>query len=299
MINFKEITSPEEWELFARDFFVEQEFYIESNPDRGPDGGKDMLISEDLRGNLNSYRFRWLVSCKHFAESGRSVGEAEEQNILDRVKTFKADGFIGFYSTLSSAALNTRLNRLREENNIKDFRIMDYRSIEAYLMRIGYSNILHRYFPGSFKEIKPLQLVFTEYEPIICHSCGKDLLLSLYERDYSANVIMAYKIKGGKRFVNDVFCVCKGECDKSIEAKLFREGYSTGWQDLSDLIIPANYLFYIMALINNIREGKYIFSNSSFEKEKVIILALSQKVLRHTTQREKSRVLDLMKLDLY
>ncbi len=105
MLDFKEIISPEDWELFARDFLQELGFFIESSPDRGPDGGKDLLISETLKGRVGQYKFNWLVSCKHNAVSNNSVNEAEEQNILERVAGFNADGFIGFYSTVPSSAI--------------------------------------------------------------------------------------------------------------------------------------------------------------------------------------------------
>ena len=48
MIDFKEISSDgETWELFSRDFLEEMGFFIETPPDRGADGGKDMLITEE------------------------------------------------------------------------------------------------------------------------------------------------------------------------------------------------------------------------------------------------------------
>jgi len=86
MIDFAEMPYTDDtWELFARDFLRERGFFIESPPDRGPDAGKDLLIIEQLKGNLNKYQFRWLVSCKHFASSGASVTEKDEPNILERV----------------------------------------------------------------------------------------------------------------------------------------------------------------------------------------------------------------------
>ena len=69
-----------------------------------------MLISEQLKGNLNKYRFQWLVSCKHFAKSGNSVKETDEPNILERLSSFNADGFIGFYSTLPSSGLTEMIS---------------------------------------------------------------------------------------------------------------------------------------------------------------------------------------------
>ena len=54
MIDFKEIHQDGEvWELFSRDFLTEIGFYVESSVDRGPDGKKDLIISEQLKGNLS------------------------------------------------------------------------------------------------------------------------------------------------------------------------------------------------------------------------------------------------------
>ncbi|MFZ0052571.1 MAG: hypothetical protein WAK96_12420, partial [Desulfobaccales bacterium] len=151
MIDFLEIPEDgEQWELFARDFLLESGFFIESAPDRGADGGKDMLVSEQLSGNLNKYRFTWLVSCKHFAKSKKSVSESDEPNIRERLEGFAANGFLGFYSTVPSAAFNTRLNQLKEAGKIQDFKFFDYKLIENYLIRLGYSKILMRYFPKSY-----------------------------------------------------------------------------------------------------------------------------------------------------
>ena len=56
-----------------------------------------MIISETIQGKLSTTQFRWLVSCKNFAKSGKSVNEnSDEQNILERCKSICADGFIGF-----------------------------------------------------------------------------------------------------------------------------------------------------------------------------------------------------------
>ena len=140
MINFKEIEQTgEEWELFARDFLQQIGYYIESTVDRGPDGGKDLIVSEQLRGNLGNYRFKWLVSCKHFANRAKngSVKEIDEPNLLEKIESFNCDGFIGFYSTVASSGLNTRLTQLKENKKIKDVRIFDYKLIENYLIRIG------------------------------------------------------------------------------------------------------------------------------------------------------------------
>lgn len=301
MIDFKEISHSDDWELFSRDLLSEEGFFIESSPDRGPDGGKDLLISEQLKGNLGNYKFRWLVSCKHFAHSGKAVNESDEKNILERVKSFKADGFLGVYSTLPSSGLNTRLNQLRENNEIKDFMIFDKKRIESILLKIGYSEILQRYFPKSFEQIKPINLITTTYEPIVCDACGKDLLMSLFENDYNANFVQVEELKdGGKYFIHDIYCACKGDCDRRMENELLKNGKGiiTSWTDISDLIIPGKFIIFIMSLLNNIRSGRFLYSDEAFEKLKEFIIAISQKVVRLTTENEKDRLIDLIKYDL-
>ena len=87
--------------VFAADFLGAKGCIIELPPARGADGGKDLIVS--------FLEKRYIVSCKHFAHSGRSVTERDEPSFLERTKQHKADGFIGFYSTLVSQALQDRL----------------------------------------------------------------------------------------------------------------------------------------------------------------------------------------------
>ncbi len=296
MIDFKELSHTDDtWELFARDFLRERGFFIESPPDRGPDGGKDMLVTERLRGNLNKYQFRWLVSCKHFANSGNSVSEREEQNILERVSSFKADGFLGFYSTIASSGLNKRLKDLRDEKKIRDYSIFDHKAIENLLITVGYSHLLMRYFPDSYELVKPLHLISDEYEPLLCKACGKDILMALFESDYSANIVQAFKWDQEKNinFIQDVYCCCK-TCDSSLESSVRAAGLMSGWSEISDLVIPIEFLRHLFATMNRIRDGHDVYTDEAFKKAKSILISLAQKVLRSTTDRERDRFKVLM-----
>lgn len=299
MIDFTEIPYQEDtWELFARDFLEEVGFFIESPPDRGADGGKDMLITEVVKGKLHSYRFRWLVSCKHYATSGKAVNENDhEKSILERLKSFKADGFIGFYSTLPSAGLNTRLSQLRQEKEIKDYRVFDHKLIEKHLLQKGFSRLLMRYFPKSHKEIAPIYKILDEYIPLECCVCGKDLLESMFTESYKGLVayLERYDKSDEKYHVEEIYFACKGECDEKKRTQLF-EKYQTvaGWKDLSDLIIPADFIKYIITTMNQLHSGRYIYSEQARKKEKELFIALSQKVLREMTDKERERFRDIV-----
>ncbi len=75
-----------------------------------------------------------------------------------------------------------------------------------------------------------------------------------------------------------------------------RLGYSVGWNDVSDLVIPMAYINYLFDTMNRIRMGLYVFTDDAYEKYKKILIALSQKVLRYTTEIEKERFLELLSL---
>lgn len=297
MIDFKEISSEgETWELFARDFLEEMGFFVETPPDRGADGGKDMLITEEVKGKLHRDKFRWLVSCKHYATSNKSVNENDdEKNILERLKGFNADGFIGFYSTIASSGLNTRLTQLKKEKSIRDYKIFDHQLIENFLLTKGYSSIMLRYFPESYKIIRPIHNVIDEYVSLECGACGKDLLEALYYEERKALVAEVSTIEEGKYKIFDVYFACKGECDKKLAAAA-RAKYksSTSWHDLYDLAMPNEYLHWILAIINQLANDHYEYSELALKKEKHLIMALAQKVLREVTEKERARLRDLM-----
>lgn len=118
-IDLQEIPSPNKsgytrdlFELFAQDFLAASGYRILEGPARGPDGGKDLIVSEPIQGVVSRGEIRWLVSVKHLAHTGRAVGVNDELNILERVGQVRADGFLGFYSTVPSTGLQERLNGL-------------------------------------------------------------------------------------------------------------------------------------------------------------------------------------------
>ncbi len=305
MIDFKEILKDGEvWELFARDFLTEIGFYIESSVDRGPDGKKDLIISETLKGHLGKYKFKWLVSCKHYANSGNSVKETDEINIQERVESFNCDGFIGFYSTVPSSGLNTRLTNLKENGKIKDYRVFDYKRIENYLITIGYSKLLMRYFPESYRTIKPLHIIFDQYIPLNCNKCDADLLKKIYEDSYSGLIAFVEgnleieKNQISVEVVDDIYWSCKGICDHKLsdQFKISLKKF-TSWKDIGDLMIPAYFIKWVISIMNNLEDENIKFSPKAYEKLKYFIMAISQKVMREMTVKENEEFKHLLKLD--
>jgi hypothetical protein len=124
------------------------------------------------------------------------------------------------------------------------------------------------------------------------------LLEALYRENYKCLVAKAIRDDdNGMQYIDHMYFVCKGKCDKKLQKSIWREyKETTSWKDISDLVIPAEFLRWIMATINQLRSGKYIYSETAFKKEKKLIMALSQKVFREMTESERKRVRTLISL---
>jgi hypothetical protein len=112
MIDFKELPDDGiKFEQLIREILVLERFETHWTG-VGPDGGRDLVIIEHLEGNLSDYKRKWLVSCKHYANSGKSVGREDIGNIIDDCKSINAEGYILACSTQPSSSLVTRLDEI-------------------------------------------------------------------------------------------------------------------------------------------------------------------------------------------
>lgn len=136
------------FELFARELLLAEGFKIVEHPDRGADGGRDLIVEEERLGPGGTNVVRWLVSCKHKSHSGLSVTPGDEQNLRDRLGTHRCQGFVAFYSTLPSSGLGQTLSALRPTFEYLQF---DSDVIERKLLENPRGRVLAaRYMPRSF-----------------------------------------------------------------------------------------------------------------------------------------------------
>lgn len=298
MIDYAEIGDDGTWELFARDYLAELGFVVDVPPGRGPDQGRDLLISEQLTGRLRTEKFTWLVSCKYYTKSEKAVGTGDEVSITDRLVHHKADGFIGFYSTVASAALVDRLKQYRQDGHIKAYEIFDRKKIEAGFYGEGLSRLALRYFPLSYGRMRPLQKLIGDYLPLECEICGKDVLLASIERPYGANIAWSYSRENHRHYL-DAHIVCKGNCDRELEERLWAQGQMSGWEDIGDLTNPLFFLRNLMTYTNHLQGRKYSYSDEAHAKMKHIYVAIAQRTLREITDEDSERFQETVLLDVF
>lgn len=129
---------------------------------KGPDSGRDLLVEELLRGEIQNRNRLWLVDCKHYAHSDKTVGVADVIDILDRCKRVNADGFLLACSTTNSSELARKLKEISSNNNIAS-EIWDSVVIERLLLTPSAYSVAQQFFPISL--VKPAWRIFyTERE---------------------------------------------------------------------------------------------------------------------------------------
>ena len=293
VFDFNEIPAEgERWLQFARDFMQHLGFHIETPSYRDAENVFDFCAVEHVPGKFNLLPFRWLVSCRHKASMRTSVKESEEANVLERVLRCRADGFIGFYSSQVSPALEYRLSELKAGAQIRDYRFFDAKVLAGYLSTPEFGRIVSRYFPNHAKTHGVLHLVAEEYLPICCENCNTDLLQALFAEDRKGVLVSLRRQKKSvdeMEVVADMYTACKGACDEELQSKYCRGTTlnAAGWVDLSDLVKPSFFLERLITMIDQIGNDEVTFSAAALEKEKYLIRALAQYVLRESGDGEK------------
>ena len=126
----------------------------------------------------------------------------------------------------------------------------------------------------------------------------KDFLKKSFTKKYSAVLVKVSKVtEDGKNYIHDIYCACKGKCDRKLEFKYVTLGYTTEWKEIEDLFIPPEYIGYIFATMNNIRDGIDIYFDKAYQKLKSILIKIGQRVLRYTTEEELKRFEKLCLID--
>jgi Restriction endonuclease len=297
ILDFKEIqpatggAGRDQFELFAREFLKSIGFKIITNPDRGADAGRDLVVEEVRTGVVGETRVRWLVSCKHKAHSGASVTSEDEQDIHDRVRTHECSGFLAFYSTVPSSGLAAKLNA---SNLPFEVQVFDQESIEKELLTSSGIELAKRFFLVSVaawqKENPGIAKIFADEPALFCCYCNKSLL----KPEPHGIVVVWTTVPDGdeKKATEHVYWCCRGQCDRALQEKYRRRNLVDGWEEITDLIAPIAYIRWVTVIMNEFQRGES-FSEKAFDDMKTFFLNLFPFVAREMTAKERKRITEL------
>jgi hypothetical protein len=276
------------FELFARDLLECIGYEIVDGPNRGADGKKDMIVKETRKGIGGHTSILWLVSCKHYAKGGKSVTDLDESDIVDRVRKHNCDGFIGFYSTVPSTALSTKLSGLKKEfeSVIFDREKIEHKVTQSKAGR----ELAGRYFPKSFElylneNPSPVK-IFKKDVVIKCENCGKDIFKDLQGIWVGLAKIENKGRRSKKIPTHQAYFSCKGECDMRLRAYYYNKGYDDrGWLEVSHFLNPHGFLYELLDFLH--RLSLYDLHPDALQKIMLLFKASYPHVMRKPTEKEK------------
>jgi hypothetical protein len=122
--------------------------------------------------------------------------------------------------------------------------------------------------------------IFDEYQPLSCLQCGKDLFLS----PKTSSIVYLKNTKNVR--ITDIFWTCGGECEETYKSQYEQISFKETKEKLSDLMIPSNYLSWVLANMDVTKSQWSVYENNSYQNLRHLILRLAQYVFRNHTLEE-------------
>lgn len=150
MLNFKELAQDgQDFELLVREILFRAGFHVVWSG-RGADGGRDLVCTDTHQTILGIDQKKWLIQCKHFAHSGRSVGVADLDDIVTSAVQHKCTGYLLACSTFPSSAVVQRLEGIAANADSRmSTNYWDAVQIERQLATPQMWRVAQRFFPDS------------------------------------------------------------------------------------------------------------------------------------------------------
>ncbi|CAG9273081.1 restriction endonuclease [Burkholderia cepacia] len=150
MLDFKELAQDgQDFELLIREILFREGFHVAWSG-RGADGGRDLVCTENRQTILGAETKKWLVQCKHFAHSERSVGVADLDDIITSAAQHKCSGYLLACSTFPSSGVVQRLEGIVANPEMRlSTNYWDAVQIERLLATPRMWRIAQRFFPTT------------------------------------------------------------------------------------------------------------------------------------------------------
>lgn len=252
IIDFSEIESAHKFEQFAEEVLSNLGYEINIRPGEGPDGGRDMVVTDVLEGKLSRREVKYLVSCKH---QKKAVGPSDEKRLERRLWANHCHAFIGFYSTHVTQGLITEMDGLKSNPRMPegfDVVLIQDADIRRLISELPDGpKLVQRWFPRGhtlFLRTVSESYVFRKRPVMRCVECSVDLLDNLsgvvvYEATHAPAVSSSGDPERDARHryhIHDIRPYCPTHAPKG------RLPNATLRFELSELIDPRRYIQRVM-----------------------------------------------------
>jgi hypothetical protein len=175
-LDFRDLSDDgTEFEFLVQELLQEMGMHAERTG-AGQDKGVDIIAQENLNDMIGAPIYKkYVVQCKHFAHSGKSVGVAHIHDVIDTITQQNANGYLLVTSTDITSSLKEKLEFLKKNSNAISIEYWDKISLEKMLMQ--HPALVTKYFPTRFNRIKITIPKFKSKKSRYC----KDLVLSHFK----------------------------------------------------------------------------------------------------------------------
>lgn len=181
MIDFREL--PDDgiaFEQLVREILRREGFEVHWTG-VGPDQGRDLIVIEQAKGPFYDFKRIWLVQCKHFAHSGKSVGINDITSIIDNCGATGAEGYLLICSTQLTSSLIRKFDEITANSNNRIVaRYWDSIELEKHLYTPYGLPLIYQFFPKSAKDIK--WMIYNMGSPSFWAANYKDYFIYLSSR---------------------------------------------------------------------------------------------------------------------
>jgi formylglycine-generating enzyme required for sulfatase activity len=213
----------EEFELLCEDLLQAMGFSIEAKVARGPDLGKDIIASYRTADRAGfSEIHHYLIECKHYAKSGRSVREKDLGSPIARMGTHDCDRYVLITSTVPSEQARKQLTSI--PSTVPHYQATTWSKGDLARLLDEHPEVRERYFPSPPSKVSTPASALAE--------TVEELLIAMgflcQKREASTDrVRLTYTRKG--TFTPPVIVVCKeGTVERGDVEMLLAETKSQG-----------------------------------------------------------------------
>jgi formylglycine-generating enzyme required for sulfatase activity len=202
-VDFTQIESGEDFELLCEDLLQAMGFTIEAKVARGPDLGKDIIATRtlpDLAGFSEPHRY--LVECKHYAKSGKSVREADIGSPIGRMGNHNCDRYILVTSTVPSEKVRAQLDGI--PNLAPHCRATTWSKGDLTGFLDAHPDVRERYFPSKPEPPTPAGQLAATVEGLLTV-----MGFTCQARDQTDPHRVSLFCQGSKPFAQRMLVVCK------------------------------------------------------------------------------------------
>jgi hypothetical protein len=144
-----------EFEDLIEDLFLVQGYNVDYRSGVGPDGGRDIVVSQTCPVGMTRATQTYVIQCKRY---DKTVSADQVLDISDTIVRYNANGYVLAVASDVSEPLQKKLTELSET---RGWTCRIYRPTDIYRLLISHEEIFQKYFAQEYEEFRKRDIGLT------------------------------------------------------------------------------------------------------------------------------------------